>query len=269
MKRYLTIMGNTVKSTFTYRAHVFFQVLASALAILVHFFLWRAVYSSVPGGVEQGVIRGMGFNQTFLYVSLAAAIGVLLRTWIDWEMSWQIRTGDIIMFFFKPIDYMTMMWSSSTGFMIGNLITITVPSFLIVFGVFGARVDVGLNIVFFLCALAGSSLLTFLLDFLVGVTCFWSQSVWGISVAKDMIIVFLSGALMPLTFYPEALLSVIKWLPFPYMYNLPLTILTAKASEPLIWARGLGIQVFWIFAVFLFVKFVFVRAKNKLVVNGG
>lgn len=269
MRAYLMIIANCIKSTFTYRAHILFQVLTSVLMILVQFFIWRAVFAASDGGVAGATVRGMTFNQTFLYVSLAAALGVLMRTWTDWEMNGQIRSGDIIMFMFKPADYMKYMFSNSIGFMAGNLVSITVPSAIAIFVFFGAPLPGVLNAVFFLAALAGSCALTFLFDFIIGTTCFWTMSIWGISAGKEVIIAFLSGALIPLGFYPEALRSVMVWLPFPYMYNLPLSILTAPEADPLSWARGIGIQLVWVALVLAASRGYYKYSLRKLTVNGG
>ncbi len=269
MSGYRMVIANQLKSTFTYRAHVLFQILASAAAIAIQFFLWRAVYSAVEGGVDSGLIRGMSFNQTFLYVSLAATMGVLMRTWIDWEINGQIRSGDIVMFFFKPVDYHALMFSSAIGFMAGNFLTITVPGALVIFLVLGAKVALGWNLLFFALTLIGSCLLSFLFDFFIGTTCFWTQSIWGISAAKEVVILFLSGALIPLQFYPDGFMSVARWLPFPYMYNLPLTILTGTGAFSADWVRGTLIQLFWVVAVFLLVRGYYRFSLRKLVVNGG
>ncbi|HKL86396.1 MAG TPA: hypothetical protein VJ861_08705 [Treponemataceae bacterium] len=269
MRGYQLVASNQIKSTFSYRAHVIFQILASGAGIAIQFFLWRAVYSSVEGGVEQGIIRGMDFNQTFLYVSLATTIGILMRTWVEWEVNGQIRSGDIIMFFFKPVDYQAYMFASSMGFMAGNLITITLPGFFVVFIVLSAKVALGWNLLFFAITLVGSCLLSFLFDFFIGTTCFWTQSIWGISAAKDVLILFLSGALMPLQFYPEGFMNVVRWLPFPYIYNLPLMILTGSGTFSYDWIKGLSIQVFWILAIFAIVRSYYRFSLRKLVVNGG
>ena len=269
MKGYLMIISNTIKSTFTYRAHVLFQIFSSAIAICIQFFLWKAVYGAIDGGTLSGEIRGMNFNQTFLYVSLAAAIGVLIRTWTDWDMNGQIRSGDIIMFLFKPVDYIRFMFSNSFGMMAGNFITITLPSFIMIFAVFKAHLSAGWNIPFFFIALGGSCILSFLFDFIVGTTCFWTLSVWGISAAKDFIIIFLSGALIPLQFYPDSIRSVIRFLPFPYMYNLPLTILTSPVGDISLWVEGIAMQFLWIILVYSGVRAYFQFSLRKLTVNGG
>lgn len=259
------IVANNLKSLFAYRFHVIFQIVASAFAIVIQYFLWRSVFGANP----DGVIRGMTFQQTFLYVSLATAITVLMRTWADWEMCSQIRTGDIIMSFFKPIDYMRYAFANSIGSMAGNFVTVTIPSLLIVFVAFQSRMTLGWNVLFFAVTLLGSCVLSFLFDFIVGTTCFWTLSIWGISVAKDFSILFLSGALVPLCFFPDSLARVIGFMPFPYMYNLPLTILTSTQADVGTWSRGIAVQFAWIVVGYLLARVYFAFSLKKLTVNGG
>jgi ABC-2 type transport system permease protein len=179
----------------------------------------------------------------------------------------QIRAGDIFISL-KPLDYRIHV-RELDGAMVGNLITITVPSFVIIFGVFHANIMLGPNILFFVLTVAGSCVLSFLFDFVIGTTCFWTMSVWGISAAKDLLIMFLSGALIPLQFYPDALLGAIRYLPFAYMYNLPLTILTAGSVDIRSWVTGFGIQCAWIVAVWFLSGVFRCISMRKLTVNGG
>jgi ABC-2 type transport system permease protein len=259
------IVANNLKSLFAYRFHVIFQIVASAFSIVIQFFLWRSVFAANP----DGVIRGMTFQQTFLYVSLATAITVLMRTWADWEMCSQIRSGDIIMFFFKPIDYMRYAFANSMGSMAGNFITVTIPSLLIIFVAFQSRMAFGWNVPFFAATLIGSCVLSFLFDFLVGTTCFWTLSIWGISVAKDFAILFFSGALVPLRFFPDSFARIIGFMPFPYMYNLPLTILTSNQADLGAWGRGIACQFAWIAVGYCLCRMYFSFSLKKLTVNGG
>lgn len=265
MIHYLHLSRNSLMGSLTYRAHMIFQILASALAIVIQFFLWRSIYAATPGGM----IKGMGFMDTFTYVSLAAAIMVLVRTWVDWGINGLIQSGDVITFLFKPVDFMTWTLFETIGLVAANLLTITIPTLLVLFGLLGAKVMIGWNILVFLVAVGISAFMSFLLDFAIGLTCFWTQSIWGISTTKEVVVLLLSGALIPLAFYPEGLRQVLDWLPFAWMYNFPLTVLNAHTPDWGYWLRGLGIQTFWLAALYLIVRGYYRIALRKLTVNGG
>jgi ABC-2 type transport system permease protein len=269
MKKILMIMANRLKTLFAYRTRVLFQVFSSILAIFIQYYLWLSIYSTYEGGLENAVIKGMTFNQTFAYVAIASSLLILMKTYIDWDMNKHIQSGDIILFLYKPIDYLNYMFASSAGIVVGNFLTVTIPSFFMIFFVFKVKVLLGWNILFFIITITGGFILSFLFDFLIGTTCFWTMSIWGISKGKDIIISFLSGALIPLSMYPYWMVKVLKFLPFSYMYNVPLNILISTKQQPLEWCILAIIQLFWILVVYLLTRIYFNFTIKYLSVNGG
>lgn len=265
MKQYLFVIRNNVMASLTYRAHFIFQVLASVMAITIQYFLWQAVYASNGGGS----IKGMTFMDTFVYVSLAAAISVLVRTWVEWGMSGQIRSGDIITYLFKPINHMTWTFFECLGQISANLLTITLPTVLVLFVCLGAQVMAGFNLLVFALALVLAVLLNFFIDYAIGTTCFWTQSIWGVSATKDAMVLLLSGALIPLPLYPDALREALMWLPFAWMYHFPLSVLTARTVDWTYWIQGLAVQAGWVCVFWALVRGYHRLALRKLTVAGG
>lgn len=259
------ITRNNVMSSLTYRAHFIFQTMASIFGVAVMFFLWKAIYQA--SGTD--VLRGMTFNQTFLYMALASAMIVLTRTWVDWGIWEQIRFGTIIMQFFRPLDYMGGTFFNSLGIFIGNFITITLPSLLAIFLFFGGTLSLGWVSLLFIPALFLAFVLNFAFDWLIGTTCFYTESIWGISITKEVLILFLSGALIPLPFFPDSVRKVLEILPFASMYHTPLSILTnpAMATETILWS--LMVQALWAIGLLVLCRVYFNAALKKLTVAGG
>ncbi len=65
----------------------------------VAYFLWRSIYS------QSATLRGLTFNETYIYVALGSAVFILLKTYVDWNMSYEIREGTIAIYLTKPMDY--------------------------------------------------------------------------------------------------------------------------------------------------------------------
>lgn len=259
------ITRNNVMSAMTYRAHFIFQTLASIFGVAVIFFLWKAIFQASGSAV----LRGMTFDQTFLYMALASAMIVLTRTWVDWSLWEQIRFGSIIMQFFRPLDYMGMTFFNSLGIFLGNFITITIPSLVAIFLLFGGTISLSWLSLLFIPALALAFVLNFCFDFLIGTTCFYTESIWGISITKDVVILFLSGALIPLPFFPEPVQQVLGILPFASMYHAPLSILTNRSIEAGTILQSLLVQVLWAVGLLLLCRQYFRTALKKLTVAGG
>lgn len=261
----LMIARNNWMSALTYRAHFVFQVVASVFAVAVAYFLWKAVFAASAAGS----IGGMGFEQTFLYASFAMAMTVLSKTWVDWFMWEQIRFGNIVMQMFRPVDFMAGTFFQSLGTFAGNFTTITLPSLAAIFLLFGGRVQTGSAALLFVPALLLSFVLTFLIDFIIGTTCFYTESIWGISVTKEVLVAFLSGAAIPLPFFPPAARAVLDVLPFASMYHTPLATLVDPSIPWTGHLRGIAVQAAWAVVLFVFARVYYRVSLRTLTVAGG
>jgi len=246
-----------------YRSGFIFTVVNNFIYMGIAYYLWRSIYQG------REVLRGMTFNQTFLYITVASTLIVLLKTWSDWEISSRILDGSIIMLLIKPINFQFFMLSQSLGFALMNLVSITVPSILFLVFVFKISIDIGIGLLFFPLALVLSFLLNATIDYIVGLTSFYTESLWGISSTKDIIITFLSGSLIPLQFFPEAMQKVLKLLPFQAMYHLPLMMLTEPNQPVGNYFSMLGVQVLWLVVIFVLARLYYQRAVKVLRVSGG
>lgn len=265
LNAYALVTRNSVMSSFTYRAHFLFQIVGSVVGIIILWYLWHAVYL----GSGQTTLRGMTFEQTFLYVALGTALFVLMRTWAEWFINGQIRSGDIVVHFFRPYDHMAWTFSDNLGQVIGNLITITVPSLLVIFLVFQMPFPDAWHLLLAVPAVIQAFLLSFMIDYFIGITAFWTQSIWGISAGKDVLVLLLSGAMVPLPWFPEAVRDVLLWLPFASLYNTPLSLFAGAPLDIVTVLTRLGLQTVWIALIFWGVRAYFSLATRKLTVAGG
>jgi len=150
-----------------------------------------------------------------------------------------------------------------------NLVSITLPSILFLIFVFRIPINTGMGFIFFPLAIVFSFLLNNTFDYIIGLTSFYTESIWGISSTKEIVITFLSGSLIPLQFFPETLQNILRLLPFQAIYHLPLMMLTEPDQPISTYLAMLGIQVFWIGIVFLIARLFYQRAIQVLRVSGG
>ena len=109
----------------------------------IAYFLWQSIYQG------REILKGLTFNQTFLYITVASSLIVLLKNWADWEISYQITEGSIIMSLVKPINFQWLIMSQSAGFSLVNLVSISIPSILFFIFVFRIPINTGLGFLFF------------------------------------------------------------------------------------------------------------------------
>lgn len=263
MKSYLAVIRGSFQAGLAYRSGFIFTILNNLFYMGIAFYLWRSIYQG------REILKGLTFDQTFIYVTVASSIFVLLKTWTDWEMSFQITQGSIIMSLVKPVDYQLMMLSQSLGFGLMNLISVTLPAILFLVFVFRIPIALGPGLFFFPLALIFSFLINSSIDYIIGLTSFYTESIWGISNTKDIIIAFFSGSLIPLQFFPDGVQNVLRYLPFQAIYHLPLMMLTEPNQGVDVYLSMIGIQIFWVVLIFGFARYFFTRAIRVLRVSGG
>jgi ABC-2 type transport system permease protein len=263
LRPYLLVARNSLMASLAYRGHFFFSLAGTLLFMIVARFLWLAIYS---GG---GSIAGMDFSQAFAYVAISTSLTALMRTGADWTVHNTISSGDIVRYLAQPADFSGQILADGAGGAVMSLAAVTIPTFVLAFLISGQALPSLERFLLFLPAVAISFLLNFYIDFLTGLSVFLTQSIGGISTAKETIVMTLSGALVPLAFFPAPLRAVLEWLPFQALYNAPVRVLTDPGLDLGDVLFILMKQGLWLLAFFILSRLLFGAALKRLVVNGG
>lgn len=264
MKKYFTVTKKAFLAITMFRFNFVFTAIGNMLYITIIYFLWNSIYSS---GARK--LNGMDFNQVFVYLAVASTFFFLFATWVEWDMSEEVIEGSMVMNLVKPMDLQLFKLSASLGYVLINLLTVTIPTFLFILLVFRADIPVGLNTLFFIPSLILAYLIKFNIDFFVGLMCFYNESTWGMSSAKDSIIALLSGSVIPISFFPDALKTVVNLLPFQAIYNIPLSMLITGNSTVPSYIRSLTVQLLWVIVLFGINRLFYRKAIKVVTVNGG
>lgn len=263
MSRYLAVTRGGFMLGIVYRFTFIFTLLGNIIYLGVAYYLWKSIFTHAD------VIRGMTFNETFLYVGLGSSVFVLLKTYTDWAIHGDIREGTIANYLIKPVDVGTYYMFSSLGLFLFNVAIITIPTFLLLAFVFKVQFTIGPGLIVFPISLILAYLITFSLDYFVGLFGFYTESVWGLSTTKEIIITVFSGALIPLQFFPDAIQKILLWLPFQAMFHTPITMITRPDQGWDVILSMLAVQLFWVVAMFISAKLFYGQAVKVLRISGG
>jgi ABC-2 type transport system permease protein len=184
-------------------------------------------------------------------------------------MSRDIITGNIAVNVIKPVDFQFNMFCRAAGTFIFNFGTITLPSALMLFLVFGADLEWGLGLLLFPVSLVLAFAISFAIDYMVGLSSFYTESIWGISMTKEIIVTLLAGALVPIQFFPPQAQTLLRLLPFQAIYNLPLTMVVSPNLPGRELLQMLGLQMLWVVVLFGLGRLFYNRASRALFINGG
>ena len=247
IKKYLTLTRAGMLDMMQWRSHLFITFLGNIIYLIIIYNLWQAIYASSP----EDTVNGMTFTDTMIYLVMATAIYNSLSLWIVWDMSNQIQSGEMILNLVRPMSFRSNMLFSCLGANIMSFIMIFIPTFAIVRVMTGSAIPLGMNLVYFIIAISFALLINFYIDFFVGTICLYTESTWGVDSAKNVVVMLLSGAVIPLAFFPEKFRVIAEYLPFQAIYNIPLRILTGHASTFEEILPMYAVQIFWI--VFMYI----------------
>lgn len=265
LKGYLAVLRGSIMQGLSFRASTFLRIAGNLVYLLIIYFLWKAIFDSSPADT----VNGMNFYDTMIYLVLAAAMFNFMDTFVVYCIGDDYQTGHIVLYLAKPIDYQPYLFFTGFGRCVISFFVTFMPTFIIVYFVTRGSIALGINLLFFVVSILLAMGVNFCIDFFVGTICFYTQSIWGVNIMKEVVVSLLSGATIPLAFFPEMFRKVVQVLPFQSIYHMPLHILTDKTMQLPDYAASIGIQLFWLVITFGISRLFWKVSVKGLTVNGG
>lgn len=217
------------------------------------------------------VIGGYDVRDSIAYVwisqGLLTVVGVFGATWF--ELARRVQTGDVATDLQRPLDVQRtelaqdlgragyqMVWRALPQFALGALLfEITIPG----------EPDRWL---LFALSIVLALLVSFGVRFIVNLASFWLLDYRGPVLLAIAVNLLLSGAIMPLSFFPGWLDTVARLTPFAALLQAPIDIYVGAPIGDST-ALALGLQAFWAVGLYGLGGLVFAAGTRKLVVQGG
>ena len=265
LKKYLALTRAGIMETLQFRLSFVVMVIGNLLYLIVVYFLWDAIYESA--GTD--VVNGMTFSDTLIYLVLATALFNFMEMYAVWEIGRNIQSGKIVLDLLKPMEYRKYLFWSFSGSFIAKFLLTFLPTFIAVALVTHGAIPMGINLLYFVLSVVMAVSINYSIDFIVGTICLYTESIWGINIMKQVIVLLLSGATIPLAFFPDTLRTVVNYLPFQSIYNAPLTLLLDGAPTAETVLTTLGTQLIWCIAMMIVSKLFWKVSLRQITVNGG
>lgn len=265
LKKYMPIYKIGFFTMMTYRWECVFAAISSILIIGFMYYLWSAIFL----GVGNASINIGSFQSTFVYVAIGVLILVTFNSSTDLQVSNAIVSGDMVRELIRPLNYHLKLFVASFGSIGFRFFLVFMPGFCLVYflvpdGYFNLS-----QIGWFLLSLPCALLILFHIDVLTGLLSVRTEASWGIRLAKDYLVMFLSGAMIPFHFLPVDVKQVFMWLPFQGICHTPLYILTHQSIDLSELLQLFSVQIAWTIVLVLIVKMAIRRMIYKIEIYGG
>lgn len=221
LKKYFALVRAGILDQLQYRLATFVLIIGNLIYLTIAYYLWKAIFASS----ETGVVGGMTFETTLIYLVLATALFNFMQMYAVWEIGRNIQTGKIVLDLLRPFEYRRYLFWSLVGPLFVQFVTTFLPTFIAVLIVTKGSIKLGINLLYFAVSVILGVIINYCIEFIVGTVCIYTESIWGINIMKEVIVLLFSGATIPIAFFPETLKKITMCLPFRAIYDSPLRIL--------------------------------------------
>ena len=262
-KKYRSLGKVALQDALAYRAALFVYMISTFLFMVATFYLWQAIFAG------RGTLADYSWPQMRAYLLIAFLSNALVSTFTEGNIAYRILDGSLAMDLLKPLDFQQARLAETLGATVfeGGLSVILLAIALVLFAG-GAAPPTAPMTTFFAISLLLSLLVKFNIVYLAGLLCFWTTSATGVQWTRTAIANFFSGALVPLALFPHWLERITLLLPFQAMVYTPTAIYLGRVDQGGA-LRLLGLQLFWIVALWFAAKLVWNVGVRRVTIQGG
>jgi len=261
LKPYIEFARKAFAREAVYRVEVLTKIGSLILRVYVLRSLWTALYA------RNAAPLNLPLHSMITYVTVAMLMSLILSVDGTWLLREKIREGTIETDLIKPISIPLYLFSDGFGQALLQAVLV-IPSLLCALLLVHIDIPNGATFVIFMLSFTVGYCVNFLLNLLMNSVAFWTLD----STVAQMIVRWaselLSGAIIPLTFFPGIVGRVVTALPFAAIYSTPLLIYVGviPASQ---WALAIAVQCIWLVLFAVLASMVWSAASRKIVIQGG
>lgn len=265
-RKYRTLITAEWGVTVAYRAETLIWFIGSFIQPLVSLMIWLSIeQQSGDGG-----IAGYGAAQFILYFIGVMVVGRMTSSWDIWSLDQHIRQGTFSHHLLRPLHPIHTYFAANIATKLFWAVLV-IPVWLLLALVLPALrlPTTPLLLMLAVASIVLAMCVRFLIGFQIGILAFWSNKAVSLYMLYDLIHLFLSGRIAPLTMFPDWVKVIAEWLPFYITIGFPVELLTGQLQAPAAIVKGFALQAFWLCALGLLFTWQWKQGLKKYGAVGG
>ena len=252
-----------------FRRTAAYRAAAVSGAITNTFFGFLRAYVFVALYAGRGEVGGYTLTDALLFTFATQGMAALVELWAWWKIAETVQSGQVATDLSRPFDYQLAWLAQDYGRALFQVVARVVPPFVI--GVLAFDLALPASPIGWLALIPSLGLavgVSFGWRFCLNLTAFWLVDHRGVAGIGNLLVLLLSGFLVPLAMFPDAVRTAIYLLPFSAMVAIPLDVFLGKLQGADL-ALALLLQAFWVVAMLMLGRLMLAAALRKLVIQGG
>jgi len=260
---YIEFLKKSFQQQFVYRTNTIINIFTSLIYLFVTVSIWSALY----GG--RSIIDGISLSEMLTYLLMMQFVRTIVRLPVSNYVADRASSGIISIDFIRPVNLKLCAIFDSLGSALFNVVVFAVPMVIIGCFVWGFVFPANLfQWLIFIPSLFMAIALYSTMEYIMGLTAFWTKTNFHISWIVGAFMSLFSGSHIPLWFLPESIRLVANFLPFKYMIFEPINIFMGKVSS----GEALIIILFqfvWLVILFMIERILWHYAQRVVTIQGG
>jgi ABC-2 type transport system permease protein len=263
MRVYWEVAKRSFRQHATYRGATIAGIITNTAFGFIQAYVLLAVFA------QRVDVNGFDAVETTTFVFAAQGFLMVVSAFADRTIATRVKSGDVVADLYRPVDYQGYWLAHTLGRATFHFFARGIPPFLA-----GALVlDLQLpgspaTWLAFLLATAGAVVLSYTFAFLYNLLAFWVIDIRGVIQLATTLLLFFSGSIIPLFFFPGWLESLARMMPFAGMIQLPVEVFLGRhAGAGLV--AVLAFQAAWIVFLGSVGRALLRGAMNRVVIQGG
>ncbi|RUS43904.1 ABC-2 family transporter protein [Cohnella sp. AR92] len=262
MRKYWEMMKSQIKIDTTYSAWYWAGTVSMLLKMLLVYAFWHAVYEN------RASVNDMPLHAMITYVVLAMLLNNYVAG-VGVQLAGQVRDGSVAIELMRPYNLLDKLVALDLGTKITGTIREGLPLLLIAYLFIGIDAPATWTALpLSIASAAMGVLIGTQLDLVLGVAAFWLHYIWGLHTLRSAFLLFFTGALAPVSMFPDWLRTASGFMPFQSMVYVPAAIYTGQLAggDAL---TAILVQAGWLVFIYAAIRFSWKLAIRKVVIFGG
>lgn len=267
MKKYMSFFRLRFSCGLQYRVAAWAGIATQFAWGFMEIMMFNAFYEAEPYAFP------ISLEATVAYVWLQQAFLAVFMPWmLENEIFENIASGNVVYELVRPVSIYNMWFARTTAYRLSRAVLRCMP-ILLVAGFLPKPFRMSLpadmeSAVLFVITMILGLLVTVAVCMVIYVLTFYTISPEGIRIVFASGAEFLSGAVIPLPFFPEKMQKILELLPFASMQNVPLRIYSGSMTGQEI-VRAVCLQLFWLVVLTVLGKQLCRHAVRRVTLQGG
>ncbi len=252
-----------------YRLRYYTGVVSYTIFVAGHYYLYTALFASRVADAGGATIGGLNISEMITYVAISWIGRSFYFNNIARELMRMITEGEIAMQLIKPFHVQSVMMFEAVGESGFRLIMFTLPIMVVIVPLFGIGHPPEPVLYFWTFLSFCLALVIYSqINFLLGCLAFYMKNIQGVLRAKMVSMDFLTGVVVPFTFFPDWFQRAVEWLPFQGISYIPVTFYLGKRPGDELY-EAILLQLAWAVGLFVAGRLVWRFSVRRVIVQGG